>query len=32
MAKNYVQEGDVINYTNASGSTITSGSGVLVDS
>lgn len=30
MANNYVQEGDVINYTNASGSTITSGSGVLV--
>lgn len=30
MAKNYVQEGDVINYTNTSGSTITSGSGVLV--
>ncbi|MFM6987336.1 MAG: DUF2190 family protein [Arenimonas sp.] len=32
MAKNYVQEGDVINHTNASGSTITSGSGVLVGS
>jgi len=30
MAKNYVQEGDVIDYVNASGSTITSGTAVLI--
>ena len=30
MAKNYVQEGDVIDYANASGSTITSGTPVLI--
>lgn len=30
MAKNYVQEGDVIDYANASGSTITSGTVVLI--
>lgn len=30
MAQNYVQEGDVLNYTNASGSTITSGAAVLI--
>ena len=30
MAKNYVQEGDVIDYANASGSTITSGTTVLI--
>jgi len=30
MAKNYVQEGDIINVTNATGSTVTSGSGMLI--
>ena len=30
MAKNYVQEGDVIDHVNASGSTITSGTAVLI--
>ena len=30
MAKNYVQEGDVIDYANASGSTIISGTPVLI--
>ena len=30
MANNYVQEGDVIDYANASGSTITSGTPVLI--
>lgn len=30
MAINYVQEGDVIDFPNTSGATITSGSGVLV--
>ncbi len=30
MAQNYVQEGDVLNYTNASGSTITSGTAILI--
>lgn len=30
MAQNYVQEGDVLNYTNASGSTIASGTAVLI--
>lgn len=30
MAKNYVQEGDVIDYANASGATITSGTPVLI--
>jgi predicted RecA/RadA family phage recombinase len=28
--KNYIQDGDRLTYTNASGATITSGSGVLV--
>lgn len=30
MAQNYVQEGDVLNYTNASGSTISSGAALLI--
>lgn len=30
MAQNYVQEGDVLNYTNASGSTIVSGTAILI--
>ena len=30
MAKNYVQEGDVFDYANASGSTIISGTPVLI--
>lgn len=30
MAQNYVQEGDVLNYTNTSGSTITSGTAILI--
>jgi predicted RecA/RadA family phage recombinase len=30
MAKNYVQEGNVLDYTNTSGATILSGSAVLI--
>lgn len=30
MAKNYLQEGDILNYTNGGGSTIASGAVVLI--